>query len=94
MSAVILGTQMDSGHIKWRPETSNVKGYGPDDKTLVVKFTGDPAALPGFDGTTLNIAQLREACGLAQQDWIPNEGVFQCTVEIGKPTSVTVAFDQ
>jgi len=94
MSAAILGTQMESGHIKWRAKTSNLKGAGPEDSILVVEFQGDPTALPGFDGNGLDIAELREACSLVQQDWIPHKGVFQCTVGVGMPMSVTVAFDQ
>jgi hypothetical protein len=92
MPAVILGTQMERGSIKWRAITSGLEGSGPADKTLVIKFDGDPSALPGFDGSSLDIAMLRQTCSLVEQEWIPAEGVFQCSIILGAPPSIAVSF--
>ena len=91
MPVVILGTQMGRG-VKWRPLTTGLDGQGPADATLVIKFDGDPRELPGFDGRTLDIALFREACSLAEQSWIPESGVFQCTIVVGFPPAIQVRF--
>lgn len=93
MPAIILGTQMGSSRaIKWRPVTTGLQGSGPADRTLVIKFQGNPAALYGFDGRSLHVAEFRQFCELAKQDWIPLEGSFPCSVNFGNPTLITVAF--
>ena len=92
MPAVILGTQMERGPIKWRAVTSGLDGAGPGDKTLVIKFDGDLAALAGFDGRSLDIAEFRQSCSLAKQDWIPLDGIFPCTTSLGAASSISVAF--
>ena len=92
MPAVILGTQMERGPIKWRAVTSGLDGSGPNDKTLVIQFDGDPAALAGFTGRSLDIAEFRQSCSLAKQGWIPLEGIFPCAMTLGATPTVSVTF--
>lgn len=89
MPAVILGTEVERGPARWRAQTSGFDAEGPADRTLVIQFNGNRTKIPGFDGRSLNIAELREVCTWARQDWIPAEGIFQCSVG---PTSITVKF--
>lgn len=89
MAAIIVGTEAERGPTRWRVQTSGFNQEGPLDKTLVIKFNSILTNLPGFDGRLLNIAELREACIWARQDWIPAEGNFQCSVSHG---SITVIF--
>lgn len=92
MPVVILGTQMERGPVRWSVVTSGLEGVGPADKTLVIKFQGNPAELAGFNGNELNIADFRQNCSLAKQDWIPEEGVFRCSLSVGMPPYITVSF--
>ena len=92
MPAVILGTQMERGPVKWRVVTSGLEDAGPGDKTLVIQFDGELAALDGFSGHSLDIAEFRQSCSLARQDWIPAEGVYPCATRLGSTHSVSVTF--
>lgn len=89
MPAEILGTEVERGPARWRAQTSGFDAEGPDDKTLVISFNGNRAKIPGFDGRSLNIAELREACTWARLDWIPATGIFRCSVGL---RSITIAF--
>jgi hypothetical protein len=90
MPVVILGTEMERGQPKWRARTSGLEGEGPVDKTLIIEFTGNLNKLPGFNGRSLNMAELRQDCVLVRQDWIPAEGIFPCSVRVGTTSSVVV----
>lgn len=93
MPVEIFGTQMERDNVRWRRVSSDLNGAGPTDRTLVIKFTGDPAVLSGLNGGTLDIAKFRQKCNLANQDWIPAEGTFRCSLTPGIPLTITVAFN-
>lgn len=94
MPVVIFGTEMERGSIKWRAVTTGLEGDGPTDKTLAIKFVGDLARISGLNGQFLSIAEFRQTCSLAIQDWIPSEGIFQCSLTAGMTNLITVRFSE
>jgi|GEM_PF-3418005 len=90
MPAIIIGTQMEKGHTKWRHGCS-IPEAGPADRRLVIEFHGDPWAIPGFKGDVLDIAALRAACPLAAEDWIPLQGDLKCRAQLGVPARLSIS---
>jgi len=93
MPAIIIGTQMERGLTKWRHGFS-VPEEGPADRLLVIEFHGDPWEIPGFKGDVLDVAELRAACPLAAQDWIPLQGNLKCKAQLGVPARISISLNQ
>lgn len=85
MAAAIQITPMERG-AKWSALTGDLTGEGPSDKTLRIRLNGGSFSdIPGFNGITLDIAELRaESFGaLNQATWIPSEGTYPCRIDQG-----------
>lgn len=80
MPAEIQITPMEKG-AKWSALTGDLTGEGPLDKTLRIRLNGGRFSdIPGFNKTTLDIAELRsESFGaFAKSEWIPQAESFPC----------------
>ena len=92
MPVVITGTEVERGPHRWRARTSGLDGDGPEDKVLVIEFSGNLATLPGLRGHRLDISELRQGCSLVNQAWIPATGSFPCQVQRGMTHVIIVSF--
>lgn len=76
MPAVYIATMMDAGNVKWRPRSSEGLGEdGPSDRTMVIDFSGNVAALPYLTkasyGDVLDIRALaRDVDILFNKEWL------------------------
>lgn len=85
MAAAIQITPMERG-AKWSALTGDLTGEGPSDKTLHIRLNGGSFSdIPGFNGITLDIAELRaESFGaFVKSDWIPQMGSYPCRIGQG-----------
>lgn len=81
MPAVYIGVMMESGDIKWRPKFSaGLSDEGPEDKHLIIDFTGHMTSLPWVTLTSYGYAIDLNALAISvpvlfDKKWLRNRGL-------------------
>jgi hypothetical protein len=82
--AMFLGTEMDSGHFKWRRTMSDGGDAGPADRQIIIKIDG--TRLP-FDwlgetaeGPAVDADRLSDGNVCFDLPWLRNKGILKARV--------------
>ena len=86
MPAVFIGTMMEAKNIKWRPKfTSGLSEEGPEDKLLIIEFSGTLSNLswviPASYGYAIDLNALASSApGLFGKKWLTDKGLRKADI--------------
>lgn len=96
MPAYYLATMMASRDIKWRPKfTSGLTDDGPDDKRLIIEFSGDIKNIPWITiasyGYAININILvNDVPILFDKNWLRGKGLRKANITKGSENTFVI----
>jgi hypothetical protein len=88
MPAMYIATMMESRHITWRPKfTSGLSDEGPDDKRLIIEFSGSLSEVPWLIATSDSYDVDLEALSksvpeLFDKKWLRAQGQRQANISV------------